>query len=134
MCRSRCVTRGVQYSGDDMALTLTLQGTATAPTGFGSLSVGPISFVGTIAPQVVNLNLVSGNNSVTVPTGAVGCVVTPPASSAIVIKYKTTSGDVGVNVPQATPSVFVFDSSNVPATVYLNAASNTTGQTQVVFF
>lgn len=117
-----------------MPLTISVQSTASAPTGFGSLTCGPFSAVGIIAPQVANLNLVSGNNSITVPASAAGCVVTPPASNAVALIYKTTSGDVGVNVPKATPSVFVFDSTNVPATIYLNAASNTTGQTQVLFF
>lgn len=117
-----------------MPATLTVQSTASFATGFGTVSVGPITVTGTITPQVANANLTSGNNSFTVPTGAVGCIITPPSSSAIVLKVKTTSGDTGVNIPQATPSIFLFDSSNVPATLYVNAANNTTGQTQVLWF
>lgn len=117
-----------------MPLTLQLQSTASAPAAFGALSVGPISFAGSIAPQVTNINLQSGNNTLTVPAGAIGCIIAPPSPNAIVLKWKTTSGDVGVDIPQQTPSPIIFDQLNVPTTAYINAASNTTGQTQILWF
>lgn len=118
-----------------MPLSLNIQSAAafTTPDG-GSESVGPISVVGTIVPQRTFLNLQSGNNSFTPPTGAVGCLITPPTSNAVVLKVKTTSGDTGVNIPQNVSSLLIFDPSNLPATLYINAATNTTGNTSVLFF
>lgn len=114
--------------------TLNLTSASAFTTPFGTVTIGPFNFTGTITALIEYLNLVSGNNSITVPTGAVGVLIVPPTTNNVVLKYKTTSGDVGLNIPQATPALFLFDSANVPATVYVNAASNTTGQTQVVFF
>lgn len=117
-----------------MGLVLNVQSQTAFSTAFGSLSIGPFITTGTITPQVASLNLQSGNNSFTVPASAVGCVIVPPAANAVVLKAKTTSGDVGVNIPQNAPSVLLFDPNNLPATLYINAASGTTGQTQIVFF
>lgn len=115
--------------------TLNIQSAAayTNPTG-GTETIGPINVVGTITPLRTFLNLQSGNNSFTVPTGAVGAIITPPSTNTIVLKGKTTSGDVGVNLPMAAPSVILFDTANLPGTLYINAASATTGYTTVLFF
>lgn len=116
-------------------MNLNIQSAAnyTTPDG-GSASLGPITVAGTITPVETFANLVSGNNSLAVPSGAVGCVITPPTTNAIVLKAKTTSGDTGINIHQSQPSMLRFDPNNLPATLYINAASNTTGNTTVLFF
>jgi hypothetical protein len=45
-----------------------------------------------------------------------------------------TLGDQGVNIPKAAPAVFFFDQAVIPTTIYVNAASLTTGTTTVLFF
>lgn len=118
-----------------MPLTLNIQSAAPFTTADGGTqSVGPANVTGTITPVAYSLVLVSGNNSFTVPAGAVGCLITPPNTNTVALKTKTTSGDTGENIPQATPSLRQFDPNNLPATLYINAASNTTGNTTVLFF
>lgn len=194
--------------------TVVVQSSATSPTNFGTLGIGPFSTVGTLAPQVANLNLVAGINAVTVPAGAVGCVVTPPTANAVALNAwaapgsggtvaltqvagavtavaigtagtgypisttfmaapvqsggagcrfaVTTNGsgvptavtfiagaggtgytsatvpwvlaDAGVAVPLGAPCLLLWNALALPATVNINAASATTGQTQLVFF
>ena|SRR5437867_3068159 len=118
-------------------MILTLQSSANVTLAWGNVGFGPIIITGANDPIVQSLNLASGNNTFTTPTsptGWVGVLVVPPPANAIVIKYKTTSGDTGVNISQNSPSLFRFDTANVPTTVYLNAASLTTGITLVIFF
>ncbi len=117
-----------------MAATVVIQGTAAVVTGFGDLSIGPISITGTIAPQVVNTVLASGANTILIPTDSVGVIITPPTASAIALKLQGIAADTGINIPQGTPSIFLFDLLNTPASFVITAASLTTGQTQFVFF
>jgi hypothetical protein len=115
--------------------TVNIQSVAGFPTPDGGTeNIGPINVVGTITPQRTFLNLASGNNAITVPANSVGVVITPPAANVVALKYKTTSGDVGINIPQGASSIEIFDPSNLPATIYLNAASLTTGNTALLFF
>ena len=116
------------------AATVTIQSTASVSTPFGSIAIGPITVTGAVPPSAQQANLASGNNTFTVPASSAGCVIAPPTTNNVVIKAKTTSGDTGLLVPQAAPSVLIFDPANVPGTLYLNAASNTTGLTAVIFF
>ncbi len=121
-----------------MPLTLNLQGTAAVPISSGSLTVGPISVTGTAIPQPVNVNVTAAGLTITVPTTNtgtwVGMIITPPTNNAFTITYRTTVGDTGINLPQNTPSLIVFDPANVPATIYLKSGTTTVGQTQLLFF
>ena len=117
-----------------MGASITVQSAAAVTENFGTLTIGPFTVTGTIVPVALGLALASGNNSFTVPSGAVGAVVSPPAGNAIALKAKTTTGDTGINIPQQTPSVFFFDTANLPATFYINAGSSSASVTQVIFF
>lgn len=119
-----------------MALTLTIQSQAayTNPQS-GTSTVGPISVGGTITPVVgYNGVLASGANTITIPTGAVGCIITPPPTNAQTLKIKGVTGDTGINIPQATPTIFLFDTANTPANFVITAGALTVGNTQVLFF
>lgn len=118
-----------------MPLSLNIQSAAafTTPDG-GTESVGPISIVGTIVPQRTFLALQSGNNTFAVPTGAVGCIITPPSTGGVVLKVKTVSGDTGMDIPEGSSSLVLFDSLNLPSDLYINAASTMSGNTSVLFF
>lgn len=100
----------------------------------GSSSIGPVVLTGTIIPRETFINLVSGDNSIAVPALAAGCIISPPDTNTEILIAKTTIGDVGMNIPKATPSILVFDIANVPTTLFLNAADDTTGFTSVRFF
>jgi hypothetical protein len=92
------------------------------------------STTGIITPVNFNVILQSGNNTFAVPSGAIGCVVTPPADGAVILKSKTVSGDTGVDRPQDLPWLELFDPSNAPTNFYINAASTMTEFTSVYFF
>lgn len=116
-------------------LALSIQGSATVATAFGTDAIGPITVQGTITPYKTYANLLSGNNTIAVPSGAwAGCLIVPPTTNTQVLKAKTTSGDTGINIPKAAPSLLIFDSANLPTNLYLNAAADTTGLTAVMFF
>lgn len=115
-----------------MGMTAQLQSTADSTTLFGDISLGPIAFAGNIAPQVQSVNLASGANTITPPTGALFCVIAPPTTNAVALTLKGVTGDTGVSIPAASPSVHVF--GTLPATFVITAASDTTGNTQILFW
>lgn len=69
-------------------------------------------------PQL--LALASGDNTITVPAGASGFVLLPPAGSAVVKKIKGAGGDTGVTISNTLPFVgsvsagsLIINASNV---------------------
>ena len=117
-----------------MALSVTVQSASSTPVGGGTWSLGPFTITGTIVPVPLSNNLQSGNTTFTVATGAIGVIIAPPAGNAVVIKQKTITGDTGTAIPEASPSVVLFDPSSPPTSFFLNAASNTNGYTTITFF
>jgi hypothetical protein len=121
-----------------MALVMTLQSTAAVPVNNSaeSVSVGPITITGTLAvPTYQSVNLASGLNTITLPTGTVsGCLVSPPTSNTQTLTLKGVTGDTGVKMPQASPFLILFDTANNPATFAITAGGATTGFTNFLFF
>ena len=120
-------------------MTLNIQSsTAAIVDAFGTRAIGPFSVAGTATMQQLFVNLVNGNNTITVPTGVpwVGVIIVPPTTNTVALKYKTTSGDTGVVISPSLPSVFIFDSTtpSLPVSLFINAASNTTGNTSLLFW
>ncbi len=115
-------------------MNLLLQCDKNDATLFGNLGVGPITFTGTIDPLVAYVTLASGDNTVTVPADAAGVVIAPPDDNTLLLTYRTENGDDGVNIPKATPSVFVFDLDELPDSIILNAEDDVSGAAQIVFF
>lgn len=113
-------------------MILTIQSSAAATLPFGSLSVGPINITGNIAPQLSLVNLASGFNSITVPSGAIGVIITPPTTNAVALTLKGVTGDTGISIPAAATSLVTFGTT--PSTIGITAASATTGNTQFIFF
>lgn len=70
--------------------------------------------------------LVSGANTVTAPTGAVGVTIIPPAGNTVTLTLKGVTGDTGIALAVASPtslgisgvSTFVI-TTNGPVTVRL---------------
>ena len=119
-----------------MAGQLTVAGVLTG-TPEGTVYIGPV----TITPNALNkyaatsLEPASGSNTVAVPAWAVGCRIIPDPTNAVAFKVKTVGGDTGTNLNQTTPSgPILFDAVNMPANLYIVAASNFTTYLTVEFF
>ena len=52
----------------------------------------------------VNMTLAVGDNTIAVPTGAMGLAISPRASSATVLKLKGSAGDTGFALRGGKPS------------------------------
>ena len=124
-----------------MPVSLILQSSAPYTNLTGGLeNIGPITYVGTITPLTTSLTLAMGLNTITVPSPASGTlmgvmVILPPAGGVTVL-YKEVSGDTGIYIPQTSASPFMrfFDQANLPAHIYLYAASAMTSPTTLRFF
>jgi hypothetical protein len=106
-----------------MAGTLNISGlSASEPAGQRAL--GPMTVQGTVVIGDTQAGpLSSGDNVVTVPTGAVGVVVIPPSTGSATLRYRTSlnNSDAGLPISASAPSVHVFPSP-APTTVILNAS------------
>lgn len=109
-----------------VAATLTISGTKSG-TPTGTDIIGPLTI--TNNTSVANDSataLSSGNNSVSVPTGAVGVIIQPPASNTILVTLKGVNGDTGVGLNKTLPTVLELDTTQT--SFVLNAASPVTVQ------
>lgn len=74
------------------------------------------------------LNLASGNNTITVPSGGTtptGVTIIPPEDNPTAIVLKGVNGDTGVQIHNTDPSSFGIDDS--VTTFVLNAGAAITG-------
>lgn len=72
--------------------------------------------------QLVNLS--SGNNTITVPSGAVAVTIIPPITNTIVLKIKGANGDTGIIISPTDPCSISL--SGVSSFV-INAGGSVTG-------
>lgn len=72
--------------------------------------------------QLVNLS--SGNNTITPPSGAVAVTIIPPAGNVATIALKSTTADVGFGLKPTDPSSIALASTTA---FYINAGSVITG-------
>lgn len=116
-----------------VTLTGTIQNAPTGTRTFGPLTITLSAAVD--ATQVLSLS--SGNNTVTVPTGATVCIITgpnatnpvpnPPSSATLTLKG--VSGDTGVSISNKYPTMLVWDTA--PSTFVINAS--TTATVEILF-
>lgn len=71
----------------------------------------------------ITTNLASGANTITVPTGATGVLIVPPASNAVTLTLKGVTGDTGIAVGLISP---IFLSLNSVSTFVITAGSAVT--------
>lgn len=72
--------------------------------------------------QLVNLS--SGNNTITVPSGAVAVTIIPPAANANALVIKGVNGDTGIAISKLDPcSISLLSVS----TFVINVGGSTTG-------
>jgi hypothetical protein len=109
-------------STTNLSITISGQGfsyTYTPPTS---------AFANSAAPGAVptNVALVSGNNTITLPTGTQVVLIVPPAGSANAKTLKGVNGDTGIALNPALPTLLTVASS--VTSIVINATSGETIQ------
>lgn len=105
-----------------------VMGSPTGARSFGPLTITALSAV----DQTSVLSLSSGNNTVTVPSGATAAVIvgpngtipTPNPLSSATLTVKGVGGDTGIVVSSKWPTLLTFDTT--PATFVINASGSCT--------
>lgn len=111
--------------------TLTFSGQITGfPTGTTTFN-SVISLTNAV-DYVLTLQLTSGYNSVTVPSGATGVVIQPPFGNTVQLTLKGATGDTGIPMHKTNMHVQSLDST--ATVVGITAATGTTGLTEFKFF
>jgi len=73
--------------------------------------------------DVNTVSLASGDNTITVPTGATVMLFIPPTSNAETIKIKGAAGDTGFTISPTKPTVFTY----AAGAIILNASGTVAG-------
>lgn len=84
----------------------------------------PVANTNAPAGGPISVALSSGDNTLTVPPGAMGLLLVPPSSSVVVKKLKGIGGDTGFTINAALPQVIWLPAG--ASTMLLNAASSET--------
>lgn len=79
-----------------------------------------MSNVAGVAGGPVKTTLAAGDNTISVPTGAMGMVLAPPAASAAVLKLKGGAGETGFALRSGQPSLVPLPTGT--AQVLINAS------------
>jgi hypothetical protein len=101
----------------------------------GSVTIAPL----TISPTVDNLyealvvDLASGANTITVPTWATGVLIIPTSTNTVALTLKGVTGDAGIEIGPASPTLLTF-ASTPPASFVITAASAVSTPTSISFF
>lgn len=74
-----------------------------------------------VAGGPVKTTLASGDNTISVPTGAMGMVIAPPAASSTVLKLKGGAGETGFALRSGQPAHIPLPTGT--ASVLLNASA-----------
>lgn len=77
-----------------VTIAATVSGLPTGSKAF-SFAYGPLT--GAVA-EILDQALSSGNNTITVPTGATWLFIQPPSSNTVQMYLKTTPADVGLQL------------------------------------
>ncbi len=113
--------------------SLQIAGSATGMIG-GSKVVGPATITGANQECPTDTPvLAEGDNSISVPTGAV-VMVFWPCSGLASIKIRTVEGDTGVFVSPTNPTVIAFDPNHLPTTVIINVGTAVPGSLSQIDF
>lgn len=116
-----------------MAGSVTVGGVLTG-TLAGTQYIGPYTLNPTTTGNfaVTEVTLVSGANTISVPSWATVVLIIPPVTNTIALTQKGVSGDTGTAISPQAVSVLSFPSSP-PASFVVNAATTTTGVSTFIF-
>jgi hypothetical protein len=118
-----------------MAGSLTITGlSATEPAG--QRTFGPLSIMGKVViGETLEVPLSSGDNTFSVPVGAVACLLIPPENGTAVLKLRTslnsTDGGLPINAG-AAPFVYPFPSTP-PVSLIVNSSGPQSAPLTVAF-
>lgn len=73
--------------------------------------------------DIQTVALVTGDNTITIPTGATFMIVSPPSTATSVITVKGAGGDTGHKIAQAVSTPLTVDDQT---TTILNVSANVT--------
>jgi len=120
-----------------MAGTITIGGSSGGlPSGYKV--IGPLTVTGsTSIGTIYDLALVTGDNTVAVPLGAVACLIVPPVGNTYDLTVTANYGDgpdpsTGLGISGNRPSVWSFRAT-APTSIILNSPSDVVGNTEVSF-
>lgn len=117
-----------------MAGTLTVTGMA-AGLQSGEKIIGPITATGSSTiGTIIDTALSSGDNTITIPTGAVAVLIIFPISMSATVKVRTSADTGGCSVtPQNSATFCLLPLPSTASTVILNASSAVTLTTEITF-
>ena len=103
--------------GGTLNVNGTQTGAASAPSG---RVVGAFGITMGECDEVTTFALTDGANDVTIPGGAIGCIITPPLSGGATLILKGVTGDTGIEISNTVQTMLTFGSS---ATAFVITAS-----------
>ena len=104
--------------------TVTIAATVSGlPTGAKSFSFAYGPIVGAVA-EILDVALTTGNNTITVPTGATWMLIAPPSGNTVQITLKGASGDTGFGLDLTRATLLPLGAGTT--SVILNAAGGVT--------
>jgi len=74
--------------------------------------------------QILNMNLINGNNTISTPTGAVSVTIVPPAGNTVSIILKGLSGDSGIRLNNTDPTSLALDPTTITFILTTNSIIN----------
>lgn len=74
--------------------------------------------------SVLDLAATTGNNTVSLPVGAVAALIVPPATNVATLSYGLTTGTQSA-ISRILPTLVTFDATAPPASFVVNVGANT---------
>lgn len=110
--------------------TITIAATVSGlPTGAKSFSFAYGPIVGAVG-EILDVPLATGNNTVTVPTGATWMLIAPPSGNTVQITLKGSSTDAGFALDLTRATLLPLPASTL--SVILNASGTVTPELSFV--
>ena len=101
----------------------------------GALQFSPADIVNLNAPASVNyLSLANGDNSITIPALAIGCIILFNSASTTVKKIKGAGADTGIALSKTSWLVLSFTAGAMGSFIINSSAADTGLYTEIVFF
>jgi hypothetical protein len=110
---------------------VTITGTVTGGPAGGKFFGGSV-FSSSAIGETLDLVLSSGDTTVSVPSGATGVLITPPATGGSTYKLKGAGGDTGVQLHATNPTLLCLASGQT--SIIINSAGACTGAMEFSFF
>lgn len=109
---------------------LNLSGSVTAlPTGTKNIVVPAINSAAA-SGAVIDINLASGANVISIAPGATAAVILMPSTNSLLVTLKGVSGDTGIAINRSTWTVISFDPT---ATSFVLTAAGVVNGVEISF-